>query len=94
MSPHLLLAAVCSLRPLGGAAQRRAVVAEVAGWVHLVLRGVRRSGGSAECKLQHRKHMASADVCGFSHLQDLKLVSVDFAPGFLQPGDGTHVHPS
>lgn len=35
---YLLLAAVCRLRPLGGAAQRRAVVTEVAGRVHLVLK--------------------------------------------------------
>lgn len=34
---NLLLAAVCSLRPLGGAAERSTVVAEVTGWVHLVL---------------------------------------------------------
>lgn len=34
---HLLLAAVCRLRPLGGAAERSAIVAEVTGGVHLVL---------------------------------------------------------
>lgn len=38
-SSHLLLAAVGRLRPLGGAAEGGAVVAEVAGWVHLVLGG-------------------------------------------------------
>lgn len=40
---YLLLAAVCGLRPLGGAAERGAVVAEVTGRVHLVLDEVRRS---------------------------------------------------
>lgn len=36
---HLLLTAVPSLRPLGGAAERSAIVAEVTGGVHLVLWG-------------------------------------------------------
>lgn len=34
---NLLLDAVCGLRPLGGAAESGAIVAEVAGRVHLVL---------------------------------------------------------
>lgn len=37
---HLLLAAVCSLRSLGGATERSAVVAEVTRRVHLVLNEV------------------------------------------------------
>lgn len=39
---YLLLAAVCGLRPLGGATERSAVVAEVTGRVHLVLSEVRQ----------------------------------------------------
>lgn len=39
---YLLLAAVCSFRPLGGATKGSAIVAEVTGWVHLVLREVRQ----------------------------------------------------
>lgn len=34
---HLLLAAVCRLRPLGGAAERSAIVTKVTRRVHLVL---------------------------------------------------------
>lgn len=34
---HLLLTAVRGLRPLGGATERRTIVAEVTGGVHLVL---------------------------------------------------------
>lgn len=44
--PHLLLAAVCSLRPLGGATERCAVITEVTGWVHLVLQTDHRSEAS------------------------------------------------
>ena len=29
-----------------------------------------------------------------THLQDFKFVHVDFTPGLLQSGNGTHVHPS
>lgn len=37
VASHLLLAAVRGLRPLGGTAERSAVVTEVTGRVHLVL---------------------------------------------------------
>lgn len=40
---YLLLAAVCSLRPLGGAPECSAIVAEVTRRVHLVLSEVRQS---------------------------------------------------
>lgn len=85
--PHLLLTAVGRLRPLGGAAERSAVVAEVTGGVHLVLWGGGRVGINAARWAWTREAVAS-------HLQDVELVGVDLAPGLLQPGHGTHVHPS
>lgn len=44
MLSHLLLAAVCCLRPLGGATERSPVITEVAGRVHLVLYEIRQRG--------------------------------------------------
>lgn len=90
--PHLLLAAVCSFRPLGGTTERRAVVAEITGWIHLMLNEI----------TQRRRHQSQVQMSACKHkpeslhsyLQDFKLVSVDFAPGLLQSGDRVHVHPS
>lgn len=48
---HLLLDAVCSLRPLGGAAESSAVVTEVTGRVHLVLNEVRQKRQSSNTNI-------------------------------------------
>lgn len=68
MLSHLLLAAVCGLRPLGGAAERSAVVTEVTGGVHLVLREVRQRGNWSNKSFQlHTKSWQSyPHVCRFS----------------------------
>lgn len=60
---HLLLAAVCGLRPLGSTAERSAVVTEVTGWVHLVLN-----------ESTHRRRPSNANPCRheFAHGEGLK----------------------
>lgn len=93
---HLLLTAVCRLRPLGGATERSAIVAEVTRGVHLVLSEViqGRYRSNYNTKSPVHLNMWISDMCMFSHLQYFKLVSVDFTPGLLQSGNRTHVHPS